>query len=130
MPGIVLTVSGEVDKTLSQRLALEIMDLTCKTLKKEPDRTMILVRYVPRDQWFIASRSLVDHGQNSFRLEVTITDETNTREDKANYHKAAFDLMSSLIGNVHPHSNIHIVDCRANAYGYGGMTQAQHYVLS
>jgi 4-oxalocrotonate tautomerase len=130
MPGIVLTVSGEVDKTLSQRLALEIMDLTCKTLKKEPDRTMILVRYVPRDQWFIAGRSLVDHGQNSFRLEVTITDETNTREDKANYHKAAFDLMSSLIGNVHPHSNIHIVDCRANAYGYGGMTQAQHYVLS
>ncbi|WP_019938538.1 hypothetical protein [Bordetella sp. FB-8] len=128
MPGIVLTVSGESNKTLTNRLANELPRLTCRILKKEPERTMMMVRYVPKDQWFIAGRSLAESGQSSFRLEITITDETNTKSEKAAYHKAAFELLSDIIGNLHPHSNIHIMDCRATAYGYGGVTQdARHH---
>jgi len=58
---------------------------------------------------------------------VTITDETNTRLQKAAYHRAAFELLSTVIGNIHPHSNIHLIDCRAAAYGYGGLTQEYRY---
>jgi 4-oxalocrotonate tautomerase len=123
MPGIVLTVSGEANGVSSQRLAEEITRLTCSVLRKEPERTMVILRHVPHDQWFIGSRSLADYGKNSFRLEVTITDETNTKAEKAAYHQAAFTLLSDLIGNLHPHSNIHVMDCRAAAYGYGGVTQ-------
>ena len=58
---------------------------------------------------------------------VTITDETNTRSEKSDYHKAAYALLAELIGNVHPHSSIHIVDCPPTSYGYGGITQEWRY---
>ncbi len=137
MPGLRLTVSGDGNTGLSDRLAAELTALTCSVLGKEPVKTMVLVQYVPREQWFIAGSSLAAQGKNSFRLEVTITEETNTEEtnteetntksQKAEYHRQAFDLLSTLIGNVHPHSNVHIIDCAATSYGYGGLTQEYRY---
>lgn len=127
MPGIVLKISGRPNPDLTRRIVPEITALTCTLLNKEPERTMVMVQYVSHDAWFIAGRSLSELGKNSFRLEVSITDETNTKEQKAAYHRAAFTALSELIGNVHPHSNIHIVDCRATAYGYGGVTQEHRY---
>jgi 4-oxalocrotonate tautomerase len=129
MPGILLTLSGAPDSALTQRLALELSELTCRVLKKELARTAVIVRYCPEDQWFIAGRSMQDYGQKAFRLEVTITDETNTKAEKADYHAQAFALLSQIIGNLHPHSNIHIIDCRASAYGYGGKTQEEYRFL-
>lgn len=127
MPGIKLTVSGLPDEALSRRLAAELTALTCATLRKKPERTMVQVHYVAHPHWFISSRSLADHGKNSFRLEVTITEGTNTRDEKSAYQKKAFALLSELIGNLHPHSNVHIIDCGAVSYGYGGLTQEYRY---
>jgi 4-oxalocrotonate tautomerase len=127
MPGIKLTVSGRPDERLSRRLATELTAFTCTTLRKKPERTMVQVHYVPHEHWFIDSRSLADHGKNSFRLEVTITDGTNSRDEKSIYQKEAFALLSELIGNLHPHSNVHIIDCEPIAYGYGGITQEYRY---
>lgn len=127
MPGIKLTVSGTPDEALSRRLATELTNLTCTILRKKPDRTMVQVRYLPREHWFIEARSLAEHGRNSFRLELTITAGTNTREEKAIYQKRTFDLLAELIGNLHPHSNVHIIDCDAASYGYGGLSQEYRY---
>lgn len=126
MPGIILTLSGQPDQAQTNRLAAEITELTYKLLKKEKDRTWIIIRHQKPEDWFIAGRSLADWGKNAFRLEVTITDETNSKSEKAAYHKAAFALLSELIGNVHSHSNIYLIDARASGYGYGGVTQ-EHY---
>lgn len=127
MPGINLTVSGIGDAGQSERLATAVSTLTCTVLQKELGKTMVIVRYVPHEQWFIAGQSLASLGKNSFRLEVTITEETNTKSQKADYHRQAFELLSTLIGNVHPHSNVHIIDCAATGYGYGGLTQEYRY---
>ena len=127
MPGIHLTVSGQPDSALTRRAAEQLAQLTCQVLKKERSRTRVIVQYVPADQWFIAGSSLVEEGKNSFELVVTITDETNTRSEKSDYHKAAYALLAELIGNVHPHSSIHIVDCPPTSYGYGGITQEWRY---
>ena len=127
MPGLKLTVSGAPDEALSRRLAAELTALTCTTLRKKPERTMVQVRYLPHEHWFIAARSLADHGKNSFRLELTITEGTNTRDEKSAYQKKAFALLSELIGNLHPHANIHVIDCDAVSYGYGGLSQEYRY---
>ena len=73
---------------------------------------------------------LAESKRNAFRLEVTVTDETTTKDQKAAFQKAAFDALSEAIGDIHPHSNVHIVDCRASAYGYGGVTQERRYQRS
>jgi 4-oxalocrotonate tautomerase len=101
--------------------------LTSRVLKKPHDRTWVIVRFEPRENWFIDGRSLVEHGKNAFRLWVTITDETNSNVEKAEYQKAAFELLSDLIGNVHPISNVYVIDARATAYSYGGVTQEYNF---
>ncbi|EPG2633954.1 TPA: 4-oxalocrotonate tautomerase [Pseudomonas aeruginosa] len=123
MPGITLQLSGQEDAALATRLASDLTILTCAVLDKRAEHTMVLVRFVPHELWFIDGRSLAEHGRNSFRLEVTITDETNTKAQKARYQREAFDLVGGILGNLHSHSNIHIIDCRAAAYGYGGVSQ-------
>jgi 4-oxalocrotonate tautomerase len=127
MPGITLTVSGKADQALTNRLAREIIDLTSRVLKKPHDRTWVIVQFEPRENWFIDGHSLVEHGKNAFRLWVTITDETNSKVEKAEYQKAAFGLLSDLIGNVHPISNVYVIDARATAYSYGGVTQEYNF---
>ena len=52
-----------------------------------------------------------------------MTDETNTKAEKARYLEAVHRALSELIGNVHDCSYIHVIDARAAAYGYGGRTQ-------
>ena len=129
MPGILLTISGEPNDDLAQLAAEEITSLTCSVLRKRPEQTMVMIRHVPHREWFIGKRPLSAWGKNSFRLEVTVTQDTNTRNEMAEFHKLAFALLSQLIGDVHPHSNVHIIECSADAYGYGGVTQEQRLQL-
>ena len=127
MPGIHLKLSGQPDPQLARRLAPELTALTCELLEKHPERAALTLEFIPREFWFIHGRSLVEHDRNAFRLEVTVTEETNTRTQKARYQREAFALLSRLIGNLHAHSNVHIIDCRASAYGYGGITQEYRF---
>jgi 4-oxalocrotonate tautomerase len=127
MPAIMLTLSVEPNERLTRQLVDDITDLTCSVLRKSPERTMVMVRHVPASAWFIDKRSLLAWGKNSFRLEVTVTRDTNTREEKAEFQRRAFALMSETLGDVHPHSNVHVIDCSATGYGYGGLSQEYHY---
>ena len=124
MPGITLTLSGAPDAALASRLSHELTELTARVLDKLPSQTMVIVRFIDPGLWFIDSESLESLGLNSFRLEVTITDETTTVEQKRRYQRESYDLLSQRIGNVHPHSNVHLIEVRATAYGYGGVPQA------
>ena len=58
---------------------------------------------------------------------VSITDETNTKAEKAAYLKAVHEAMQGLLGEVAEHSYVHVADLRASAYGYGGLTQERRY---
>ena len=125
MPGLKLTVSGAPDEALSRRLAAELTALTCTTLRKKPERTMVQVRYLPHEHWFIAARSLADHGKNSFRLELTITEGTNTPEEKARYIAAAMAMLRDVLGPAVPKASYVVLhDIAGEAWGYDGVTQA------
>lgn len=112
MPGITLTLPGAPDAALASRLSHELTELTARVLDKQPSQTMVIVGFVDPSLWFIDSKSLESLGQNSFRLEITITDETTTVAQKRRYQRESYDLLSERIGNVHPHSNVHIICCR------------------
>ncbi len=127
MPGITLTLSGKKNPELTRQCALVLTSLTTDILKKNRFETMVIVRYVDDDDWFIDGKSLRDFGKNTFRVEVTIVDETCTKDQKAEYQKTVFQSLSDIIGNVHAHSNVHIIDCKAASYSYSGITQEYRY---
>ncbi|WP_455284037.1 tautomerase family protein [Cupriavidus necator] len=123
MPHIVLHLSGQPDAALTRRSASAIADLTQRLLGKKREVIAITVHYVPHDSWIIGDVPLSEQGRNAFHLDISVTDETNTKAEKAQFIEAVFETMSGLLGKLHPVSYVHVIDARAAAYGYGGRTQ-------
>lgn len=127
MPHINLQISGKPDASLTRRSAAAVAELTQRVLGKRPEVTVVSVQYIDHDAWIIGGQPLSELGRNAFHLDISVTDETNTKAEKAQYLKAVFETLSELIGNVHPVSYIHVVDARAATYGYGGLSQEYRY---
>jgi 4-oxalocrotonate tautomerase len=123
MPILNVKVGARKSAALTKAIAGTLSDLTTRILHKKPEVTAIAIDYVDPDDWIVAGRSLSEHGKNSFYFDIKITDETNSKEEKAQYIRASFEALSELLGNVHEESYIYVQDVRAAAYGFGGKTQ-------
>lgn len=123
MPHTVLHLSGEPDAALARRAVDVLSDLTQRVLGKQLSVIATTVQFIPAPQWFVGGASLADLGQSAFHLDITITDETNTKAEKAQYLREVFAAFEALLPRLHPVSYVHLIDTRAAAYGYGGRTQ-------
>ncbi|AKC71829.1 tautomerase family protein [Pandoraea oxalativorans] len=123
MPHIVLQLSGTPDDTLSRNAVRIVSQLTVDILHKAPEVIAVSVDYIPHERWFIGGTPLSEQGKNAFHLDISVTDETNTKAEKARFIAQVFESLSGLLGNVHECSYIQVIDARAAAYGYGGRTQ-------
>jgi 4-oxalocrotonate tautomerase len=112
---------------LARRIAAVLTDLTARILRKDPRVTSVAIDFVPTNQWFIAGEALAENGKTTVYFDVKITDETNTKDEKAAYIREAFAAFEHLLGKLHEHSYIYVQDVRAAAYGYGGVTQEHRY---
>lgn len=127
MPILTVKVSGKKSRDLTARIADLLMDLTSGILKKKREVTAIAIEYVDHDSWFVGGRLLSEIGKNSFYFDIKITDETNTKDEKARYIEEAFAGFERILGNLHEESYIYVQDVRAASYGYGGRTQEYRY---
>lgn len=127
MPYIHVQVSGPADDSLAARVAGQAIELTSRLLGKDPQLTAVVVDFIEPGRWFIAGRPLGGTGPRSYHWMVSITDETNTKREKAAYLAAVHAAMRELLGEVAEHSYVHIADLRASAYGFGGLTQEFRY---
>lgn len=130
MPHIALMISGQPDAALTRSVAAAVADLTVEVLGKPRELIALTIQYLDPAQWIIDGQPLSDSGRNAFQLDISITDETNTKTEKARYLAQVYARMGELIGNLHPTSYVHVIDARAAAYGYGGLTQERRYQLS
>jgi 4-oxalocrotonate tautomerase len=127
MPYLHVQISGSSDPQLASGVARVAVDLTAKLLGKDPALTAVVVDFIDPQQWFIAGKSLAGGTVRSYHWMVSITDETNTKREKAAYLAAVHQAMGELLGGVAEHSYVHVADVRASAYGYGGLTQEHRY---
>ena len=105
----------------------DLIELTHSVLGKKRDVTAIAIDYVDHDCWLFGGHLLSEQCKNSFYFDIKITDETNTKDEKARYIKEAFEGFERILGNLHEESYIYIQDVRAASYGYGGRTQEYSY---
>ena len=129
MPFIQVKISGERDVALAAKAAQRVTALTHDILRKNPADTNVAVDFVSPDLWFIANAPLSAQKMRSFYLNISVTDETNTKDEKAAYIAAIYAAMGELLGGVHEKSYVLIADVSGSAYGYGGITQEARYVL-
>ena len=128
MPMITVQIAGEPSVELARSVQETVTSLTARLLGKKPEVTAVAVDFVPKKFWFIAGKSVEERGTSAFFLDVRISDGTNTKDEKARYIAEAFAALSRLVGGAHPESYVHVDDVRADAYGYGGLTQERRYV--
>ena len=127
MPILNVKVSARRSPEMTKAISELLLDLTTRVLGKKREVTSIAIDYVDPADWIVGGRSLAEQGKASVYFDVKITDETNTKDEKARYIHEAFEAFTQLLGNLHEESYIYVQDVRAAAYGYGGKTQEQRY---
>lgn len=123
MPHIALTLSGSRDAALAQHAVQAIEGLTAQVLGKQPAVMATTVQFIAAQDWWIGGQTLADLGRSAFHLDISITDETNTKAEKARFLLEVHAAMAALRPDLHHTSYVHLIDARAAAYGYGGRTQ-------
>lgn len=127
MPILNVKVSGDKDVQVTRKITTLLLDTTTRILKKKPEVTAITIQYVPSDCWVIGGDLLSEQSKSSFYLDIKVTDETNTKDEKADYIREVFEGFKGILGDLHDESYIYVEDVRAAAYGYGGRTQEFRY---
>lgn len=127
MPIVNIRLSGAPQAETSEKVAFSVAELTHEILGKDRALTAISIVYVDADHWFIGGQSLAKLQRCTFSLDIKVTDETNTKGEKARYVAAVFEAMKRLLGPLDEHSYVHVHDVRAATYGYGGKTQEHRY---
>lgn len=127
MPILNVKVSAKRSPEMTRAIADLLLDLTARILHKKREVTSIAIDYVDPADWIVGGRSLAEQGRSSIYFDIKITDETNTKDEKAQYIREAFEAFARLLGDLHEESYIYVQDVRAAAYGYGGKTQELRY---
>jgi 4-oxalocrotonate tautomerase len=128
MPIINVSITGQPDPALSQRIAQQVTDLTKLHLKKDPTITAVAIHYVDPAHWFAGGTSLAAQGANTFWLDIKVVDGTNTKPELESYLKNVFATLSGTLGATHTESYVLVHEVPAAAYGFGGKTQEFRFI--
>ena len=127
MPILNVKVSGQRSDELTRDISRTLVEITTRVLGKNPALMVVAISYVDPRDWLVGGRSLSEQGKSSFFLDIKVVDETNTKAQKAEYVREAFEAFKRLLPDLHEESYVHLDDARPTAYGYSGRTQEFRY---
>lgn len=120
--------SSRTSPSLKADVAAAVSRLSSGILHKDPNVTAVIVQSVDAADWFAGGRSLAEQKLASVWVDIHITDGTNSKDEKAEFIAQTFKQMDEILGPLHSESYIHVHDVRADAYGFGGLTQERRYI--
>ena len=123
MPILTVLLTATPSDTLARQVADDLLDITASVLGKRADLTSIAIRFVEPNHWFIGGQSVAGTGSSTAFVDIRVTDETNTKAEKARYIAAVYAALARRLGPLHETSYVQVQDVRAAAWGYGGRTQ-------
>ena len=113
---------------LKADIASAVSELTAKILHKDPKVTAIIVKPVDANDWFAGGKSLAEQQLASYWIDIHVSEGTNTKDEKAAYLAAVFARMGELLGPLHEETYLHVDEVKADAYGFGGLSQERRYI--
>lgn len=124
MPTLQLKVSPLQNPSRYRTLAAELTRLTAEHLGKRAEVTAVMIEDLPAACWYVGG---TDVQRPTAFLEISITQGTNTAQQKAAFIAAAFAELQEQLGAGAPLTEASYVIVRelpAGDWGYGGLTQA------
>lgn len=119
MPFVRLTTAAPLTSDARRELASGITELMAHVLHKKRELTAVLVE-TPDAQWTIGGAD----EPKSLHLEASITAGTNTVSEKAEFLRAAMDLLRHQVGSLPEATYVVVREIPATDWGYDGRTQA------
>ncbi|MBN9626786.1 MAG: hypothetical protein ABS39_03320 [Acidovorax sp. SCN 65-28] len=123
MPTLVLKLTPLQNPERYEALASALTDLTVQLLGKRREVTAVVIDDLPAARWHIGGAPVA---QPTALLDISITQGTNTEEEKATFIAAAFaELQRQLAGDgaLAAASYVVVRELPASDWGYGGRTQ-------
>lgn len=124
MPTLQLKISPIQNLARYQSLARALTELTAQLLGKRKEVTAVMVEDLPATRWHVGGRAV--QGSTAC-LEISITQGTNTAQEKAAFIAAAFAELQTQLGAgqpLEPASYVIVRELPATDWGFGGLTQA------
>jgi 4-oxalocrotonate tautomerase len=122
MPFVSATLCAEPSVELTARVVVALTDLTVEVLGKERARTTVVVHYVPEARWALGG-ALPARG---FYVEVKITSNTNSRDEKSRYVREVNQALQALLQGAAGY--VAVDEIAPDSWGHGGETQELRYV--
>jgi 4-oxalocrotonate tautomerase len=126
----IIYASQRRSPSLKKDIADAVTELTARVLHKDPKVTAVIVSEADATNWFAGGASLAEQGLASYWIDVHVSEGTNTKDEKAAYLAAVFERMAELIGPLHNETYLHVDEVKADAYGFGGLSQERRYVAA
>ena len=104
-------------------LACDFTQLAAELLGKRADLTSVRVERVEPGDWFVGGVP-GDRRLATGHVQIQVTQGTNTAAEKAGFIARAYQRLAAALGPLHPASYVVIEEIPADAWGYGGRTQA------
>lgn len=123
MPYLNCKLSVEESEDLAKEIANILLRNTSEILNKKAEVTAINIEFVSSKYWFIGDT----RDKKSFFLDIKITKDTNTKEQKSEYINKVYKDMKSILGDINSTSYIVIDEVPSNSWGYDGFTQEYRF---
>lgn len=130
MPTLQLQVSPLQNPSRYRALASALTRITADTLGKRPEVTAVVIDDIPAARWHVGGTDV--QGPTAL-LEISITQGTNTAQEKAAFIAAAFAELQDQLGAgqpLEPASYVIVREVPGTDWGYGGQTQAARRVAA
>ena len=122
MPTLNLRIAPLHNPAHYAALASQLSALTARVLHKRPEVTAVMIEDLPAARFCIGGQA---SKQAAACLEIDITQGTNSAQEKQQFVREAYELLSKLLGDLHEASYVIVRELPAGDWGYGGLTQAQ-----
>jgi 4-oxalocrotonate tautomerase len=124
MPTLQLKISPLQNPSRYRALAQALTRITHEQLGKRADVTVVVIDDMPAARWHVGGN---DVQLPTALLEISITQGTNTAEQKAAFIATAYAELAAQLGGgqgLEPASYVIVREVPAGDWGYGGHTQA------
>jgi 4-oxalocrotonate tautomerase len=129
MPTLRLQVAPLLNPERYAALGAALTRITAQVLHKKPKVTVVMIDDMPAARYLVAGR---DAAQPIACLEISITADTNTPDEKAQFIHAAYTELHRQLStggqSLHEASYVIVRELPAGDWGYGGLSQAARRV--
>jgi 4-oxalocrotonate tautomerase len=124
MPYINIRLGKTLDNGQRKQLFKITTSLMNTVMKKNPEVTVVQVQESDPQQWSVNANQLTALEPTGAYVEIKVTDQSNTREEKAKMISETAKMLQDVAGIVQKACYVVIDDISADSWGYNGKTQA------